>query len=353
MKNSIFLVYFLLVIPNLFSCNKKMIKSEMNCGIGADSISAKTNMNGVSFENVNFSINTNHVTPIKNVSATWVTTMPFGYIVNGDDSVQYNSAFQYVGETTLGVIDIVNLCHDQNLKVMIKPHLWAMGGVWIGDVEYSTESEWQTFENSYLTYIVDFARIADSLSVEAFCIGVEMKKVVVNRPQFWFTLIDTVRSIYKGPITYASNWDNYNNVGFWSSLDFIGIDAYFPVSDQQTPTVASCFAGWETDFNSIKNLSESLNKKVIFTEFGYRNVDYTGLEPWDESSQSTYNSAAQINAYQALFNRFWGQTWFEGGFLWKWHPNHSASGGENNNRFTPQNKAVEAVINEVYQKSNG
>ncbi len=311
----------------------------------------KTNMNGVSFENVSYAIDNSHVLPIKEINATWVTTMPFAFIQNGDDSVQYGQSFQWYGETRKGVIDIIELCHNQDLKVMVKPHIWAMG-TWVGAIDYNTEQEWQTFEESYKKYILDFAFVADSMQAESFCIGVELKKVVVKRPQFWNQLIDSVRTVYNGPITYAANWDNYQNVSFWSKLDFIGIDAYFPVSTKKTPTVEECYNGWENDFNAIKSLSNSTSKHVIFTEFGYRNVDYTGREPWEEGSNSTFNEQAQTNAYEALFCRFWGQEWFEGGFLWKWHPKHNTAGGSNNNRFTPQNKQVETLVSETFLQSN-
>jgi len=305
-----------------------------------------TEINGVSFENVSYAIDASHVQSIKDVNATWITTMPFAFLSDGSDIVQYGGS-QWYGESKAGVIDIIKICHSEDLKVMVKPHIWAINS-WSGAIEFSSEAEWQNFENSYLTYIVDFATMSDSMSAEAFCIGGELKKVVTQRPNYWSTLIDTVRSVYSGQITYASNWDNYQNVSFWGQLDFIGIDAYFPVSNKKTPSFEDYYAGWENDFNAIKTLSSSVGKDVVFTEFGYRNINYSAKEPWIENSNSTYNSVAQENAYQALFCRFWSEPWFRGGFLWKWHPNHSSAGGLQNNRFTPQNKPVEQIITDVY-----
>ena len=100
----------------------------------------------------------------------------------------------------------------------------------------------------------------------------------------------------------------------------------------------------------IKNLSKEVNKPVIFTEFGYRNIDYSAKEPWDEKQNETFNSLAQENAFLAIFAKFWGETWFAGGFIWKWFPEHTNSGGKNNNRFTPQNKATEKIIADFYGK---
>ncbi len=351
MKFYSLLIVFLLLVPSCQDDDETLNTNPFTTIDGTEIHLTQTPINGVSFENVNFEVDDSHVNPIKSVNASWITTMPFGFVRPDQDSVIYNSQFQWVGETTEGVIDIINLCHDNDLEVMLKPHLWPMGQ-WIGDLAFDTEEEWQTFENSYTDYILEFAEIADSLDASAFCIGVEMKKVVVQRPSFWDVLIPKIRAVYSGPITYAANWDNYHNVTFWDQLDYIGIDAYFPVSELKNPTVEDCYNGWLPHFNEIKNLSNTVNKKVIFTEYGYRNVDFTGREPWDENDNTTFNEQAQHNAYEATFARFWGEEWFEGGFLWKWHPVHENAGGADNNRFTPQNKSVESLITQVFEETN-
>ena len=311
----------------------------------------KTEMNGVSFVAVSYVVDSSDFTPIQNVNATWITTMPFGFIRSGDSVVNYNVGWQWTGEKSEGVINTIKLAHKKGIKVLVKPHIWITGS-WVGDMQFTTNSQWESFEKSYTSYIMEFARVSDSMNAEAFCIGVEFKKSVTQRPAFWSDLIDSIKVVYSGKLTYAANWDNYKNITFWDKLDYIGIDAYFPVSDKKTPTFEDCYVGWSKDFNEIKNLSISKNKKVIFTEFGYRNIDYSGKEPWDENANSTYNTTGQDNAYKALFCRFWGKSWFEGGFLWKWFPNHSASGGIANNRFTPQNKPVENSIKNIYLETN-
>jgi len=58
--------------------------------------------------------------------------------------------------------------------------------------------------------------------------------------------------------------------------------------------------------------------------------------------------AGQQNAYTAIFKTFWNKPWFEGGFLWKWYPNHAAAGGTSDNRFTPQNKPSQKIIRDWY-----
>lgn len=304
-------------------------------------------MNGVSFVGTRKPITDANLKPVINVNANWITVMPFAFIPKGTASVQYNQNFQWSGETVNGIEHTISLAKKNNLKVLLKPHIWTHYS-WIGDLTFHSEKEWKTFEASYTKYILEFATLSEKLNVEIFCIGVEAKKMVIERPGFWTELIHQVRTVYSGKITYAANWDNYQNVSFWSLLDFIGIDAYFPISNAKTPSYQSCFIGWKPHYIAIKKLSLLTGKKIIFTEFGYRNIDYTAKEPWNESSNQTFNSIAQENAYQAIFSRFWGESWFAGGFLWKWFPDHTNTGGVKNNRFTPQNKPVESIIKLFY-----
>lgn len=101
----------------------------------------------------------------------------------------------------------------------------------------------------------------------------------------------------------------------------------------------------------MQNVSKQFNRPVLFTEFGYRSIDYSGKEPWkSDRYEASANFEAQNNTTQALFETFWKEDWFAGGFIWKWFHNYERSGGKNDNQFTPQNKPVEAIIKETYLK---
>ena len=63
------------------------------------------------------------------------------------------------------------------------------------------------------------------------------------------------------------------------------------------------------------------------------------------------NLNAQTNAMQAFFETFWHEDWIAGGFIWKWYHNNDRAGGNDNTRFTPQNKPAEAIIKDVYFKN--
>ena len=162
--------------------------------------------------------------------------------------------------------------------------------------------------------------------------------------------IQEIRKVYKGKLTYAANWDEYKRITFWNQLDYIGIDAYFPLTDKKSPTIEEFELGWQTHKNEIKKVQSQFKKPILFTEYGYRSIDFTGKKPWESNrTEGSVNLEAQKNGLQAIHNQFWKEEWFVGGFLWKWFHTHDRVGGLNNNRFTPQNKPAELLIQQLYK----
>lgn len=308
-----------------------------------------TKINGVSFVSSRTPIDTSHVNPVISIHANYASIMPFAFVRNTEHpEVIHNRGRQMYGETRGGVKQYIETLHGQGVKIMLKPQLWV-GGVFTGEIKMKDEAAWEQFENSYSNYILEYAALAETVKADIFCIGTELENFVDHRPAFWKRLIAEIRKIYKGKLTYAANWNEYNRTPFWDELDYIGIDAYFPVSNLQTPTLEDCRKGWLKHKDTIRTFSEKHNKPILFTEYGYRSVDYAGKQPWrSDRDMNQVNLVAQVNTTQALMETFWNEDWFAGGFVWKWFHNHERSGGADDSRFTPQNKPVEKVLKNWY-----
>ena len=65
-----------------------------------------------------------------------------------------------------------------------------------------------------------------------------------NLSVYFKQLIKDVRAVYAGKLTYAENWDCYADVPFWSDLDYIGMDAYFPIAEGSNPSEQELEEGW-------------------------------------------------------------------------------------------------------------
>ncbi|MBR9845816.1 MAG: glycoside hydrolase [Algicola sp.] len=311
----------------------------------------KEKINGLSFVASPEVISDFHTKPVVDVGANYTAIMPFGFMRDLEQpEIIHNTDRQWFGETRSGAKQYISELRKKNMKIMIKPQIWVWHGEFTGDIKMSSEENWKILESSYSDFILEYAELAQETNAEIFCIGTELENFITERPEYWHALIKSIKNIYKGKLTYAANWDEFKRTPFWNAVDFIGVDAYFPVSDKQTPTVEACKAGWQKHKEVIKSLSEKHDKPVLFTEYGYRSMDYTGKEPWEsDHTIESLNFEGQANATQALFEVFWSEDWFAGGFVWKWFHNHDKVGGEKDNQFTPQNKPVEAVIKSFYK----
>ncbi len=100
----------------------------------------------------------------------------------------------------------------------------------------------------------------------------------------WTELIAEVREVYPGYLTLASNFDNYHKVGFWKQLDFLGINAYFPLRKSlDSPVDEETFArSWRQVFADVDAFQkgQGLDLEVIFTELGYTRRRGVSFAPW-------------------------------------------------------------------------
>ncbi|PWH83490.1 glycoside hydrolase [Algibacter marinivivus] len=323
--------------------------------LSIQSCKTQTNkINGVSFVASGKAINQTDVKPVVNVNANYAAIMPFGFIRNlNDPEINHNTDRQWFGETRAGAKQYIGELRKRGVKIMIKPQIWVWHGEFTGFIEMKNEADWKTLEASYTSFILEYADLANEVKAELFCIGTELEKFIENRPEYWSNLIEKIKAKYKGKLTYAANWDEFKRTPFWTKLDYIGVDAYFPVSDKKTPSVVDCLEGWKKHKAVIYNMSQKYQKPILFTEYGYRSVDFSGKAPWvSDRSMNQVNLEAQTNTTQALFETFWKEEWFAGGFIWKWFHEHDKVGGEDNSRFTPQNKPVEALLRKQYKLPN-
>lgn len=307
-------------------------------------------INGVSFVGSREEVTQAHVDPLLKIHANYAAVMPFGFMPDPNSpELTFNTDRQWYGETRHGAKQYIDLLHKNGVQVMLKPQIWIWQGAFTGDMMMPSNEDWSTLEKSYEDFILMYAKLAEETKCSVYCIGTELDEFVKHRPDFWNNLIEKIRQVYHGKLTYAANWDEYGRTPFWDQLDFVGVNAYFPLCEKQNPTVETLTAGWQPWKVKLKQLSKDMSKPILFTEFGYRSMDYTGKKPWlVDRNKENVNLKAQADATQVIFDEFWSEDWFAGGFVWKWFIHHDRAGGYADNRFTPQNKPAESVIREHY-----
>ncbi|OFZ67557.1 MAG: hypothetical protein A3D92_17655, partial [Bacteroidetes bacterium RIFCSPHIGHO2_02_FULL_44_7] len=228
-------------------------------------------INGLNLVSMDRLLDTSEIHPISAINANWAAVIPYGFVPGlHDPGLIFETEWQWIGERIPGVEAASRRLHSRGIHVMLKPQLWIGHGEFSGDLSMNSEEDWQQFEARYMDYILSYASIAKNERIEMLCIGTEMKLFVQARPEFWQRLIKAVRSIYRGKITYAENWDAYAEVPFWKQVDFIGIDAYFPLAKGEHPKPKKLLASWKLIRDELSAFSEIHDRKVLFTEYGYR-----------------------------------------------------------------------------------
>ncbi|MCP3957820.1 MAG: hypothetical protein GY719_08210 [bacterium] len=105
----------------------------------------------------------------------------------------------------------------------------------------------------------------------------------------WEALIEKVRHVYSGPVGYAANFDQYREVGFWPTLDVMGINAYFELRDRVLDDESEerlyplLLDGWRGVLGKIGEFREANrlgDKPLIFTEMGFTRRARSTLQPW-------------------------------------------------------------------------
>lgn len=245
------------------------------------------------------------------------------------------------------------------LSVLLKPMLSGLDGTTAHELR---PGDVGAFFASYKAEMIDLARIAEQSGVTMLSIGNELSKLSDEQYRgYWVDLVDSVRSVYHGELTYAAATDEAIHVGFWDQVDEIGINAYPPLTTKTDPTVDEMVAAWNNvsandywaaamDHKSPVEFMHALavehGKPLLFTETGYRSVDGTNIAPGGWTGSSTQDVQEQRDAFDAFF-QVWGShggTWFKGAHIWDWDPDNAYSP----TGYSPMGKPAEQLITDWF-----
>src|SRR6185295_9127985 len=280
------------------------------------------------------------------LGANAVSLMPFAFQPGPD-----RPALRYLNrrpgsETDIGLIHATRLARARGFHVLYKPHLWISHGGWPGEVRMTSEADWADWWRTYRRYILHHAFLARWAGADLFSVGVELSRTV-EREAEWRELIAAVRLFFPGAVTYSGNWyGDLEGVRFWDRLDFIGIDAYFPLSDSPQAKHADLARGAAVVAGRLAAAARRSGRPVLLTEVGFAARRGAWVAPHVEGGE--YSEADQALAYQALFKALDHQPWLAGTFVWK---AFSAPGfdGDSEADFRFMGRKAEGVVREYYK----
>lgn len=195
---------------------------------------------------------------------------------------------------------IIREVKNAGLKPVLKPHIDCMDGSYRGNIDFGAdEAAWTAWFSEYNNFIMHYAEIAQQEDVDLFIIGTELDRTT-QRPE-WDNIIQNIKSVYTGKITYGANWDSYPNVGFVDQLDVAGIDVYRPLTDVINPPQELLDAAWQTIRAELAAYSQSIGKKLLVTEVGYQDREGTNMHPWWTGTPSSdAGRQEQANCFKAM-----------------------------------------------------
>lgn len=211
--------------------------------------------------------------------------------------------------------------HERGMAILVKPHLayWGSPFRWRGEIDFPP-AERARFHADYRRWIAELA--AATRGADAFAVGTEIDRLTDDE-EAWRELITEVRTITDARLTYAANWDTFARVPFWDHLDAVGVQAYFPISEETDPDTDALRRGWDEVLGGLRSLHERTGKPVVFTELGYNLSLDAAREPWSDAQAR----GAEVERARALQLRCWNvglevldreRGWLRGAFLWKW-----------------------------------
>ena len=312
---------------------------------------------------------------LANIKANWVTFTVFWFMEKYNSTEIHRRPDKYTASDS-SLIHAIQKAHELEMKVTLKPMIDVVDGTWRALIQPTNWTAW--FEN-YRNFINYYATFAKEYEVELFEVGTELtsSQKCMHADQEWRRVINETRTRFFKNITYAANWDSYSiyaakpqsAVEFWDALDYIGVDAYFPLTDSYNPTVEQLINAWSqpasgwwgTGRNWTNELYLTYNqtgKQIVFTEIGYVSQNGANTQPWaglfPRGSPEQIDLQEQADCYQAALEVFKDKNWFVGWFWWNWETDPSAGspGTPDYNWYPPQNKPAQDILCQYYGGSH-
>ncbi len=206
---------------------------------------------------------------------------------------------------------VINLSREQGLKVLLSVV------VVIPDSRAGSRAlnpvGWDSWFRNYTDLVVHYARIAEANDVALLAIGNELSSTHW-RSENWNQLIDEVKEVYSGELTYRDNQPIYfpesPRFPAWDRLDYIGINFWWAATGEPpghpyritSPSVELMIDSLERRFaRTLNPLVENLNKPVLLTEVGPAGWDGVNTDPQRLDCEAEVDNQENVDYMEAVF----------------------------------------------------
>lgn len=297
---------------------------------------------------------------LRRLGATWTAVTPVGRQWRATDETILGVPDDPSSDFLEGTVhlrsdsafaDEISAAHSFDLGVLVRPVLRVGGGGPAAIRQTSAEAH-RRWWSSYRLFSLHYAALARSRGAEAFCVGTELDLLAIAHPEEWRALIAEIRAAdaeSKGRppmlLTYAAGPVSFDRIEFWDALDWIGIQAFFPLAGGDDASAEEIAAAWAPHRARIEEAARRWNRPVLFTEAGFPPL--AGAHRFPAAARLDLH--AQARAFEGLFRAFADAPWWSGVYLRK--GTEGAPGGAAEISF--RGRPAEAVVRRWYDGTAG
>ncbi len=278
-----------------------------------------------------------------------IAIVPYSFMRKHDRIDKIPVVRHYVSENDASIATSLHHADENGLSTLLKPQIWLPRS-WPGAIDFADPADWDRFFAQYRHWIYHYAILAELYSADMLAIGTEFQQATLKYPDQWRQIILDIRNIYKGYLTYAANWgDEIENIEFWSDLDYIGCNCYYPLSDKLDATDQDLQRGIDDMLSRLEALSKENGKPVLLTEIGYANIQAPWRQPHDEDLTDKISEEDQSRAIRLVSESLKSTDFIHGVYWWKW-PSYGNYPLKKDRGFTPATKQAESIIEDCFRE---
>ncbi|HKF75075.1 MAG TPA: hypothetical protein VKF59_02965 [Candidatus Dormibacteraeota bacterium] len=243
---------------------------------------------------------------------------------------------------------LIRQARARGFSVMLRPILdeSVLAPDWRGDIQPRSPAAWFA---SYDPLILSYARLAQREGIDSLSVGTELTSMETYVSS-WTGLIAQTRQVFSGQITYTFNFGATFQTALWAAVDFVSIDAYFPLDETPAAATAAQMAvDWQRWLAVVQGTNGPYHKSVVFTEVGL--VPKTGahLTPWNGAIGRPFDLNEQRSYYEATCSAVAPAV---NGMYW-WSTGPTLPGALGPSDFNPLGRPAENVVRTCYAEIEG
>ena len=247
-------------------------------------------------------------TMVERTCASHVILTPAGLQANA-----HEERIDFSGEGTPSddeLVRLIQFAQSLGLKVILKPTVNCANGEWRAwinffDEDVPCEPKWRNWFASHEAFQMHYAGLADKSGCVMFIAGCEMV-LAQRRETEWRHLVQRLRTVYRGPISYNTDKYQEHNVSWWDCVDVISSSGYYPLGH------------WPQELERIQAVVKRYKKPFFFAEAGCMSTEGSPRVPNDWGLAGGLDLDTQRKWYIDMVSHLRNNEWVEGVGLWSW-----------------------------------